>query len=190
MRLALKIMPLLLLFISFAGCPMEPADPLASLTDPAAKFAYGITNTQTYYGGVIRSYSVSRNGVVPVDSLSIPVLTTGITAYPSKNALYVMCCTTTEGYIYQYKVGPNGTLSAMSVPSVLFAEYPLKLVIHPSGNYAYMLDSHNYGIGADVRPCDGSGRQVFLRQRLGREQRTAIYHRCDRRIDRHESGST
>jgi 6-phosphogluconolactonase (cycloisomerase 2 family) len=134
---------------SASPSPTAPADPLLGLDDPTASYAYAITSGGSWTGG-ISCYTVDRNGLNMFEPVALAASPTGITVHPTLPVLYVSGMIYNggdpQGYLYQYPIGSDGRLGAMTSVSCDTFDCPESFLILPTGNYAYLIDAIDYGI--------------------------------------------
>jgi 6-phosphogluconolactonase len=154
-----RLMPM-----SKATVPSGPS-PAALIVDPADHFAYVANfgaNSHTPPPGPasISQYSMGSDGSLTAMSTATVVSDPGPNALaidPSSKYLYVANMgdgsAGPNGTVGQYNINSDGSLTAMSTPSVPTGQRPVGITIDPTGHYVYVANQNDntisqYTVGA------------------------------------------
>jgi 6-phosphogluconolactonase (cycloisomerase 2 family) len=150
--------------MSMPTVPSGPG-PAALTVDPTDHFAYaanfgGAVNTPPPGPASISQYSIGADGSLTAMSSATVVSDPGpnaLTIDPSSKYLYVANMgdgsAGPNGTVGQYNINSDGSLTAMSTPSVPTGKRPVGITIDPTGHYVYVANQNDntisqYTVGA------------------------------------------
>jgi 6-phosphogluconolactonase (cycloisomerase 2 family) len=109
--------------------------------DPQGKYVY-VSNVSS---NTVSQFTIGADGSLTPMTPPTVLMGTGagilyypfsITVHPSGKWAYV--ANNQKGNVNQYTIGPNGTLTPMTVPAVAAGAYPDSITVAPSGKWAYV----------------------------------------------------
>ncbi len=108
----------------------------AIVVDPTDRFVYALD----YGAGIILQYTITKSTGQLVAIASPPTAAGGmieLAVHPSGKFLYAINSVT--NVVYQYAINTStGALTALGTPTIATGSGPLKIVMHPSGLFAYV----------------------------------------------------